>query len=104
MAAELGSGWEATCKGAVRGALDALRPDDPLNLSSLECTADYAHSLDVDQAGGGTVGVAIQAITVNLNYTRDQRETTTGNLHLSAQFVRKEPVPALPAPEAPKSG
>jgi hypothetical protein len=104
MAAELGKGWGATCQGGVRGALDALKPEDPLNLSSLEVTADYAHSLDVGQTGGGAVGVAIQAITVNLTYTRDQRETSTGNLHISAQYVRKEPVPALPVSEAPAGG
>jgi hypothetical protein len=104
MAAELGQGWEATCRGAVRGALDALKPEDPLNLSTLDVSADYAHSLDTDQQEGGTVGVAIQAITLNLNATHDRHETNTGNLHVSASFVRKEPAPALPAPEKPANG
>jgi hypothetical protein len=41
-AAELGAGWKATCEGAVRGALDALKPDDPLNLSNLEVVCSVA--------------------------------------------------------------
>src|SRR3954463_9886827 len=104
MAAELGQGWEATCRGAVRGALDALKPEDPLNLSTLDVTGDYSHSLDVDQQEGGTVGVAIQAITLNLNATHDRHEVSSWNLHLAASYVRKEPAPALPAPETPASG
>lgn len=104
MAAELGAGWGAVCRQAVRGALDALQPEDPLNLSQLEATADYAHSLDVDQQEGGTVGVAIQAITLNLNASHDQHEVNTGNLHLSAQYVRKEPAPTLPAAGVPTNG
>lgn len=108
-AAELGAGWGAVCKQAVRGALDALKPDDPLNLSSLDAAATYAHSLDVDQQEGGTVGVAIQAITLNLTGQHDRHETNSGNLALTASYVRKEPAPALPptalpAPEKPAGG
>lgn len=101
MAAELGSGWGATCRGAVRGALDALKPDDPLNCSSLECVAEYNFSLDTDVNQGGSVGIAIQAITLNLNRTTDRHEVSSGSLHLAATYQRQEPVPALPAPETP---
>jgi hypothetical protein len=103
-AAELGAGWKATCEGAVRGALDALKPDDPLNLSNLEVVGEYNHSLDTDVNQGGTVGIAIQAITLNLNRSQDRHEVSSGSLHLAATYQRKEPAPALAAPEKPASG
>lgn len=102
MAVELGAGWEATCRGAVQGALKAIAADDPLNLSNLEVVAEYAHSLDTDATLTAGVGIAIQAITLNLSRNTDRRESNSGNLHLAATYVRKEPQPALPEPEAPK--
>jgi hypothetical protein len=103
MAVELGKGWEATCKGAVRGALDAVTPEDPLRLLSLDVTSTYEHGLEESEVTGGTIGVAIGPAQISLNRSQDSRERSSGNLVIAARYERGEDAPTLTAVEVVKT-